>query len=84
MGGRVLIPLSHPPWGQPYPRGPNQQPQLVLWGGPPHPGGGRTAGSVTPSGRPAADLRPTAEESEAQEAPGGPGAVTPEPQGQLQ
>lgn len=83
--GRVLTrPPAHPPWGQPYPQGLNQQPQQVPWGGPPPPGGGHTAGSVTPSGRPAAYLRPTSEESEAQEALGGPRAAIPEPQGQLQ
>lgn len=83
--GRVLTrPPAHLPWGQPYLQGLNQQLQQVPWGGPPPPGGGYTAGSVTPSDRPAADLCPTSEESEAQEALGGPGAEIPEPQGQLQ
>lgn len=76
-GGRVLILF---PWavggpagprgvgrdrGEPYPRGPNWRPLLVPCGGPPHLAGGHTAGSETPSGWPAAALRPTAEESEA-------------------
>lgn len=96
MGARPLTPFPPPVggllgpegqaevWDQPYPRSPSQQPQLVLRGEPPLPGGGHTAGSVSPSDRPAADLRPTVGESVAREGLGAPVAVIPERRGQLQ